>query len=226
MNNHKKSKHPELNANGEKRGRGRPRKYLPNMPGDFETNKYESFFNDISRKKEEGKPVVLTEAVDVVFNFLFKGDHAGKLYSHPAKQEENVILNNLYTNASVSGKEKSEKTCDDAFYEYLTFVEKEANQTYFVLILKFIILFRECFNNSRSKKADSGLAEGEEASTKVQPETLPELCNEFYTEFMENNEFFGISDEKEKNEIIEIIQHFCIWLFRKEYTKSKLSLAQ
>ena len=126
----------------------------------------------------------------------------------------------------MSGKEKSEKTCDDAFYEYLTFVEKEANQTYFVLILKFIILFRECFNNSRSKKADSGLAEGEEASTKVQPETLPELCNEFYTEFMENNEFFGISDEKEKNEIIEIIQHFCIWLFRKEYTKSKLSLAQ
>ena len=29
-----------------------------------------------------------------------------------------------------------------------------------------------------------------------------------------------------ENELIEIIQHFCIWLFRNEYTKSKLSLAQ
>ena len=38
--------------------------------------------------------------------------------------------------------------------------------------------------------------------------------------------FFGITEEKEKNELIEIIQHFCIWLFRNEYTKSKLSLAQ
>ena len=58
------------------------------------------------------------------------------------------------------------------------------------------------------------------------PETLPELCNEFYTEFMESNNFFGITEEKEKNELIEIIQHFCIWLFRNEYTKSKLSLAR
>lgn len=196
------------------------------MPGDFETNKYESFFNDVSRKPEEGKPVVPTEAVDVVFNFLFKGEHASKLYSHPTKYEENVILNNLYTNAALSIKEKSEKTCDDAFYEYLSFVKQETNETYFVLILKFIILFRECFNNSKSKKPENNLTNGEEASIKVQPETLPELCNEFYTEFMENNDFFGITDEKEKNEIIEIIQHFCIWLFRKEYTKSKLSLAQ
>ena len=42
---------------------------------------------------------------------------------------------------------------------------------------------------------------------------------------MEPNNFFGIENNDEKNEIIEIIQHFCIWLFKKEYTKSKLSLA-
>ena len=42
---------------------------------------------------------------------------------------------------------------------------------------------------------------------------------------MEPNNFFGIEDQDEKNEIIEIIQHFCIWLFKNEYTKSKLSLA-
>ena len=51
------------------------------------------------------------------------------------------------------------------------------------------------------------------------------LCNEFYGEFMEKNNFFGIYEPQDRNEIIEIIQHFCIWLFKNEYTKSKLSLA-
>ena len=58
------------------------------------------------------------------------------------------------------------------------------------------------------------------------PEKIPELCNEFDKEFMESSNFFGIKKKKEKREIIEIIQHFCIWLFKSEYTKSKLSLAQ
>ena len=35
----------------------------------------------------------------------------------------------------------------------------------------------------------------------------------------------GYTSDNERNEIIEMIQHFCIWLFKNEYTKSKLSLA-
>ena len=42
---------------------------------------------------------------------------------------------------------------------------------------------------------------------------------------MELNSFFGLNEHEESKEIIEIIQHFCIWLFKNEYTKSKLSLA-
>jgi hypothetical protein len=64
-----------------------------------------------------------------------------------------------------------------------------------------------------------------EVTDTLPPEGLPDLCNEFYGEFMEPNNFFGISELEEKNEIVEIIQHFCIWLFKNEYTKSKLSLA-
>ena len=48
---------------------------------------------------------------------------------------------------------------------------------------------------------------------------------EFYGEFLEQNNFFDIEDQNDRNEIIEIIQHFCIWLFKNECTKSKLSLA-
>ena len=210
--------------NGEKRGRGRPRKYLPNMPGDFETNKYESFFNDVERKKDETKTIDITAVVNNVFDFLFKAESSSKLFSHPTKFEENVLLNNLNTKAPIATKEKKDKTCDDVFYEYLVLTLDKSNETYFTLILKFVLLFRECFNASKSKKQEPHLTT--ESSPTMLPETLPELCNEFYTEFMENNNFFGITDEKEKNELIEIIQHFCIWLFRNEYTKSKLSLAQ
>lgn len=88
---------------------------------------------------------------------------------------------------------------------------------------KFVLLFRECYDVSKNKNLKE---EDKKAITNVlTPEGLPDLCNEFYGEFLEPNDFFGIHESYEKNEIIEIIQHFCIWLFKQDYTKSKLSLA-
>ncbi len=89
-------------------------------------------------------------------------------------------------------------------------------------MIKFVLLFRECYDLSKNK--DKNEDERITVSNTLPPEGLPDLCNEFYGEFMEPNNFFGIY-ESEKNEIVEIIQHFCIWLFKNEYTKSKLSLA-
>ncbi len=99
----------------------------------------------------------------------------------------------------------------------------KTNKQYFSLMLKFILLFRECYDLSKNKEKKE---EEKKAVTNVlSPEGLPDLCNEFYGEFMEPNNFFGIYEPDDKNEIVEIIQHFCIWLFKNEYTKSKLSLA-
>ena len=50
------------------------------------------------------------------------------------------------------------------------------------------------------------------------------LCNEFFSNFLEKYQFFDFNDE-DKGELIEIIQHFCFWLFINCHTKSKLSLA-
>ena len=221
-----------MNATGEKRGRGRPRKYLPNFPGDFETNKYDSFFNNANRKRDDTKTWELSTVLHNGFNFLFKGEYRDKLFSRPEKIEDNILLNKLLlaeSNNAIENIDKKERKCDDVFYEYLLIAQKETNEEYFLLILKFILLFRECFNLSKKKKEEgSGNNEkgNEEATVNTLPETLPELCNEFYTDFMENNHFFGVDSDDEKNEIIEVIQHFCIWLFKNEYTKSKLSLAQ
>ena len=223
MNNHKKTKHPELLKGQPKRGRGRPRKYPPKNIGDFETTKYDSFFNNDLRKQEQDKTIDMHNVVDEVFNFIYKGKHSNVLFSHPNTYEENQILKSLYNDEPASTKPRNIKNCNEVFYEYLQCFKNKTNESYFKLLLKFVLLFRECYDWSKNKD----LKEGEEKKAVTdtnQPEGLPDLCNEFYGEFMEPNAFFDLNED-EKNEIIEIIQHFCIWLFKCEYTRSKLSLA-
>ena len=205
-----------------KRGRGRPRKYPPKPVSDFESTKYDNFFNLPNRKLEEGVTLNIPDLVQNVFNSLYQGPYKEKLFSQPTKIEENSILNNLEKEANLSDLPKNKKTCDDVFYEYLYIFKDKANEKYFTLLMKFVILFRECYDINKNK---DNKGEKEAVTNKLTPEGLPDLCNEFYGEFMESNNFFGIEDQEERNEIIEIIQHFCIWLFKNEYTKSKLSLA-
>ena len=131
-------------------------------------------------------------------------------------------MNNLSNDAKLSDNPKNKKTCDEVFYEYLYTFKDKANEKYFTLLTKFVILFRECYDINKKKEKEG---QKESVTDKLIPEGLPDLCNEFYGEFMEPNNFFGIDNQEEKNEIIEIIQHFCIWLFKNDYTKSKLSLA-
>ena len=206
----------------EKRGRGRPRKYPPKPASDFESTKYDNFFNLANRKAEEGVKLDIPLLVQNVFNSLYQGPYKDKLFSKPNNIKENSILNNLYTNAELPNKPKNEKTCEEVFYEYLYNFKDKVNDKYFILLMKFVILFMECYDISKNKEVKG---EKQAVTNKITPEGLPDLCNEFYGEFMEQNNFFGIDEQDERNEIIEIIQHFCIWLFKNEYTKSKLSLA-
>ena len=223
MNNHKKTKHPDLFKGLPQRGRGRPRKYPPKNAGDFESTKYDIFFTLNQRGPEEGKSIDINSVVQNVFSFIYQSQTSDKLFSKPKTYKENPILNNLANESPISTKQKNEKTCDEVFYEYLYTFKNKCNQKFLSLLIKFILLFRECYDISKTK--DLKEEEKKAVTCTLTPEGLPDLCNEFYGDFMEPNNFFGIYDPEEKNEIIEIIQHFCIWLFKNEYTKSKLSLA-
>ena len=158
-----------------------------------------------------------------VFDELFKGAFNFKLFSSPKSLEEDPVLNNLINKKELNEEEqKKEKNCNEVFYEYLKFFKDMVNEKYFILMTKFVILFRECYDKNKNN-----LKEGEDRNKltgTLSPDGLPDLCNEFYGEFLEPNNFFGINEE-DRDEIIELIQHFCIWLFKKQYTKSKLSLA-
>ena len=119
-------------------------------------------------------------------------------------------------------KDGNAKTCDDAFSEYLISFMNKTNRKYFSLMLKLILLFRECYDISKNK--DRNEEEKQAVTNSLSPQELPELCNEFFA-FLEDNGFFGIIGNGEGNGIVEIILHFCTWLFKNGFTSSKLSLA-
>ena len=221
LNNHIKTKHPELNDNKEQRGRGRPRKIQKNF--DFEIEKYNDFFLNDYKKKNENEIFNLNNIINQVFDSIFVS-YGDKCFSHPKNFSENFILNSLLNNVIID-KKKNEKNVDEEFYEYLFCFKDKCNSNYYSLMIKLILLFKEFLNFKNSKINESNNDNNKlEYSSYNNGEKIPNLCNEFYTCFLDENNFFGI-DEKDKIEIIEIIQHFCFWLYKEEYTKSKLSLA-
>ena len=156
-----------------KRGRGRPRKYPPKTAGDFETTKYDVFFTLNNREPEEGVNIDIIPLVQEVFEFLYKGQYANKLFSTPTSYKENSILNNLANNAEFSKKNKNEKTCDEVFYEYLATFKNKTNRKFFSLLIKFVLLFRECYDVSKNRDN----VEKKAVTDTISPEGLPDLCN-------------------------------------------------
>jgi hypothetical protein len=196
---------------------------LPNAPGDFESNKFDTFFNNENRQKGSNE-INIENVIKNVFDFIYSEDNKKKFALQPKDFNDISILKNLKENVeNNTTKEKKDKTCDEVFYEYLHYFKDKTNEEFYTLMIKFILLFRECFNNNKNKGKEAD--QKENSAAVLTPEGLPELCNEFYSEFMEPNNFFGLNSETEKSETIELIQHFCIWLFKNDYTKSKLSLA-
>ena len=196
---------------------------MPNAPGDFESNKFDTFFNNENRQKGTNE-INIENVIKNVFDFIYSEDNKKKFALQPKDFNDISILKNLKENVeNNTTKEKKDKTCDEVFYEYLHVFKDKTNEEFYTLMIKFILLFRECFNNNKNKGKEPEQKENFAAS--LTPEGLPELCNEFYSEFMEPNNFFGLNSENDKSETIELIQHFCIWLFKNDYTKSKLSLA-
>jgi hypothetical protein len=151
------------------------------------------------------------------------------------EEEENININKINNNNDNynDNKKINNKTIDEIFSRYLIEVLKETNKEYFEFITKFVILFRECINKIRDadvlreieieRNRNPGNISDinyEEFSSKNNAESVPDICNEFITDFMENNDYFGL----DTNELIEIIQHLCNWIYENKYTTSKLSL--
>ena len=200
---------------------GRPPKYPENKSNsDFEKTKYISYFNQIGRSPDNGNKndFNVLPLIQEAYNFIYESYISFNHISKPKNFNDIPVLLNL-TSRNIANKPNYEKTCDEAFTEYLISFMNKTNKTYFLFMLKFILLFREFYNISKNiGKKDE---EKKEITNYLPPNQLPDSCNEFYSDYLKINDFFGLNED----EIVEIIQHFCIWLFKNNFTKSKLSLA-
>jgi len=106
--------------------------------------------------------------------------------------------------------------CSEVFAEYICTVARVSKPDFLEKIVIFVTLFIECLNSShKSTCTESEYTEINNA------EDAPDISNEFVTEFLESDEnYFNLN----KEEIIDITQNFCQWLYDNNFTCSKLSL--
>lgn len=214
LSQHIKTKHQD--RLGEyKRGRGRPRKCESDLNSSAPNNKYKEFFNRtvcIKNSEEEGFDFreLLLKAISELY------EKFGSVLNPENKEAKDHVL----YNTKVNEEETTSKnvTYDESIIRYLQENASKVNKDYFIFMVKFCFLFRESYN--RLKKKESEEQKQEDYSSLNSAEEVPDKCNDFITEFMEIHGYFEI----DSGEIIEIIQHFCRWLYENGFTTSVLSL--
>ena len=238
LTTHRKTKHGYGN-NGEKRSRGRPRKdclneCIVNNP----QNKFLYFFNEEHRKSFDDKIIdvdIIKNDLRIIFKQLQKElfNEIDDVEKYPfyqlivdnwEKEEPNLVTEcfNAINKLDEPLNKIQSYNLDGIFFFYLKEFYKNASIEYFWFMIKFIVLFRECINKLRANlvKKEEQTETNKLYSQIYNSEYVPEICNDFVLDFMEPFDYFGLN----KDELIEIIQHFCYWLYSKQYTQLHLSL--
>ena len=96
-------------------------------------------------------------------------------------------------------------------------VHSLTNENYFIFILKFILLFRESINLKMIKEKKYSI---KEYTSSESPKLIPDFCNNFFSNYLVEN-YFGFNDN-DIEEFINLVQHFCRWLLKKNYTTLNL----
>ncbi len=109
---------------------------------------------------------------------------------------------------------------DEIFFFYLKEFYNQTNPEYFHFMFKFIIMFRQCINKFKKESSFNPPDPKNYFTQNNNAETIPDLCNDFFTDFLEPKDYYGM----EVMELIDVIQHLCNWLFINKYTTSRLTL--
>lgn len=167
-------------------------------------------------------------------------EHVNKTLEKP---EQNTLFQLIYAaekNKSKDGEKKFDsvfkaedgnkfeynkrKSCDETFLEYLYDCAEKTTGKYFAFIFKFIVLFREALNKFKPGDEKSLFPNDKDYSQIRNCELCPDICNDFITDYLEGANYFGMSEDNE-DEFIELMQHFCHWLFEKGQTTARLAMA-
>eukprot|EP00826_Nyctotherus_ovalis_P032994 TRINITY_DN2659_c0_g1_i3.p1 TRINITY_DN2659_c0_g1~~TRINITY_DN2659_c0_g1_i3.p1 ORF type:complete len:198 (+),score=38.77 TRINITY_DN2659_c0_g1_i3:796-1389(+) len=130
---------------------------------------------------------------------------------------------------------KREKSCDQIFAEYLGHVAQKVYAEYYIQVLRFIFLFRECINKNGQQliedRKNLPAFLFPKNSVLINPtndyccdnngEQVPDMCNEFLMNYIKQNRNYTDLDD---SELIELMQNLCYWMFINGYTCSKIAL--
>ena len=238
---HKKNKHFPQNKK-EIRKKGRPKKNSSEFQKKYKETllylrKYNSFFNDKKRKKTENIYINLNLIEEQLIN-IFKKYKIKLFFTIENIQNYSfykLIINNWdkenpdLEKESLNGihelneiPKKIKKTnLDGIFFIYLKEVSKITNINYFYFILEFIIIFREYINELRNNYIYKEIqTENKKYYTEIyNAESVPNICNDFFNIFLEKYNF-----TLDENELMEIIQHFCYWLYKNHFSSNHLTI--
>ena len=217
--NHMFNKHPEVIKENKitKRKRGRPKKFeiIQKIKEERNIKNYNSFFNNSKRCIYQNEFISKNydNAVSIAFE-IYKDYSPQKFFRFFKEPKENPILRNLLYKHDLFYP-----ICDDIFTEYLMYIHTLTNESYFIFVLKFILLFREYIN--LKMKNEKKYFEKEYTSIE-NANYIPDFCNDFFSIYLSEN-YFGYNNN-DIEELIELIQHFCRWLLVKNYSSIKLDL--
>lgn len=128
-----------------------------------------------------------------------------------------------------------EKSCDQIFAEYLGFVAQKVCADYYVSVLGFIFLFRECISAHglllvQQRKSLPAFLFPQHSRVNDHTvdyccdnngEQIPDMCNKFLTQYIKSRR--GCV-HLEDSDLIDLMQNLCYWLFFNGYTCSKINL--
>ena len=166
------------------------------------------------------------------YNFFKVTNDAFTLYNNNLKESltnactiEGIVLNNAVVNNYNCTLDENSK-CDDIFAFYLFKVGKNANINFFTIVLKFVILFRECLNYVYKDIVKNKFTQSErnfipEYSEDFPAEDVPDISNEFILDFLQTDQHLM---DFSKDEAIDFTQNLCQWLYDNNFSCSKLSL--
>ena len=251
LTTHRKTKHG-LELNNDKKIRGRPRKDFPTEnPTVTSQNKYNVFFKNDTRKPLSLDQTIndKTITLEIIQKFItdafrhtqselpelttkYENIEQYPLYKlvidnwekeTPEIEQESYLDDSRINKNKTQPLKKIKAPCvDSLFYLYLKESSKKTNQDYFWFMVKFVVLFRENINmQKRNMVTNEIITENKNEFTELfNAEEIAETCNDFFLDFMEPHRFFGLN----KEELIELVQHFCFWLYTNMYSPAHLTL--
>ena len=177
----------------------------------------------------------IKEAFELYKNYLFSnyqkvedyplyklaGDNWEKQAPKINFKSYNDNTKNIKKTENLKEKKEAISPCvDELFYLYLKEFSAKTNKDYFKFMVKFVVLFREYINDFKKGMVTEDIIEEDkrEYTQLFNGVEISELSNDFLIGFMESNNYIGL----DKEEITELIQHFCFWLYDNGYSESHL----